>query len=92
MEPTPDREEKMATAAPEITWTPAYQLDEDEEAFVIRVPKSMVTRDRIQRFLDSVEFEHLTSKSQMTEEEAEELAREVKHAVYLANRHRIEGR
>lgn len=91
MEPTQDREEEMATAAPEITWTPAYQVDEDEESFVLRIPKSMVTREQVQRFLDRLEFEQLRSKSQLTPEDAEELAREVKHAVYLANRHRIEG-
>lgn len=90
MEPTPDREESMPTAAPEITYTPP-QLEEEDENFVLRIPKAMVTRDQIQRFLDRLEFEHLTSKSQMTPQEAEELAREVKRAVYQANRHLFEG-
>lgn len=81
MEPTPDRENKMPTAAPEIVATPAYQFDEDGDDFVLRIPKSMAARDQVQRFLDRLEFEQLRTKSQLTPEDAEELAREVKHAV-----------
>jgi hypothetical protein len=91
MDHTPDREEEMATAAPEVTWTPAYQLDEDGEDYVVRIPTSMITRDRLERLLQWIEFEHLKRGSQLTEEDVAELAREVKHAVYLANRHRVEG-
>jgi hypothetical protein len=42
---------------------------------------SVVTRDRLERFLDWIQFEHLGSRGQLTQEDAADLAREVRHAV-----------
>lgn len=85
----PDREESMPTAALEETIAhPAYQIEEDGKDLVIRIPASAVTRERLERFLDWIQFESLKSRSHLTEADVAELAGEVKHAVYLANRHR----
>jgi hypothetical protein len=89
----PDREDIMPIAAPEeVAWQPAYRIEEDGDDLVIRIPRSLANRDRVQRFLDSMEFEELVSHSQLTPEAAAELAAEVKRAVWEANRHRVEGR
>lgn len=89
MESTPDREEKVPTAAPEETVSqPAYRIEEDGNDLVVRVPKSLASRERVSRFLDLLEFEQLRSRSELTEEDAAELAAEVKHAVWEANRFR----
>jgi hypothetical protein len=88
----PDPEESMPTAAlEEMIAQPAYQVEEDGKDLVVRIPASAVTRERLERFLDWIQFESLKSRSQLTEADAAELAREVKHAVYLANRHRAHG-
>lgn len=85
----PDREEIMSIAAPEqAAWQSAYQIEEDGDDLVIRIPKSLASRDRVQRFLDRIEFEQLRSQSQLTPEDAAELTTEVKRAVAEANRHR----
>ena len=81
MEPTPDREENMPTAAPEqIGSAPAYEISEDGGDLVIRIPTSVVTRDRLERLLDRIQFEHLGGRSQPAESVAE-LAGKVRHAV-----------
>ena len=49
----------------------------------------MTDRDRVQRFLDCIEFEHLTRQSQLTAEDAAALAAEVKRAVWEKVRHRF---
>lgn len=85
----PDREEIMSIVAPEqAAWQSAYQIEEDGDDLVIRIPKSLASRDRVQRFLDRIEFEQLRSQSQLTPEVAAELTAEVKRAVAEANRHR----
>ncbi|HEU0300554.1 MAG TPA: hypothetical protein VFR37_13885 [Longimicrobium sp.] len=56
---------------------------------VIRVPKSLANRDRVQRFLDWAELEDLVSRSQLTEEVARELADEIDRAVWEKARHRV---
>ncbi|MBW3570107.1 MAG: hypothetical protein KY467_03265 [Gemmatimonadetes bacterium] len=89
MDSTPDGEGKMPAAAPtEPGARPSYQIDEDGNDLIVRVPKSLATRERVSRFLDWLEFEQLRSRSQLTEEDAAELAAEVKHAVWERNRFR----
>ncbi|HEX2081094.1 MAG TPA: hypothetical protein VHG08_25555 [Longimicrobium sp.] len=84
----PDREDIMPTAAPEqVAWQSAYRIEEDGDDLVIRIPKSLANRDRVQQFLDRIEFEYLRSQSQLTAEDAAELTAEVKRAVAEANRH-----
>ncbi len=85
----PDREEIMPIAAPEqLAWQSAYRIEEDGDNLVIRIPKSLANRDRVERLLDWIQFEELRSRSQLTPETAAELAAEVKRAVAEANRHR----
>lgn len=86
----PDREEIMPTAALERA-APAFQIEEDGDDLVVRIPKSLASRDRLERWLAWMELEEIASRSQLTEEAAHELASEVKRAVWEANRHRFEA-
>lgn len=90
--PGPDREDRMPIAAtPDAASQTAYRIDEDEDNLIVHVPKTLATRERVSRFLDWLEFEQLRSQSELTEEDAAELAAEVKRAVWDANRFRAEG-
>jgi hypothetical protein len=82
-------EDVLTATFGKVAWQSAYRIEEDGDDFVIRIPTSMVSRDRLQRFLDSVEFEHLVSKSQLTAEDAAALAAEVKRAVWEKLRHHL---
>ena len=78
----PDREERMlAEALEETIAPPAYQIEEDGKDLVIRIPASVMTRERLERFLEWIHFESLKSRSRLTETDAAELGREVKQAV-----------
>lgn len=91
-QPDPDREERMPVAAiPDAASPTAYRIDEEGDDLIVRVPKTLATRERVSRFLDWLEFEQLRSQSQLTEEDAAEFAAEVKHAVWEANRFRAGG-
>ncbi len=80
----------MSGAAPEQgAWQPAYRIEEDGDDLVIRVPRSLANRDRVQRFLDWAELEDLVSRSQLTEEAARELADEIDRAVWEKVRHHV---
>lgn len=80
----------MSGAAPEQgAWQRAYRIEEEGDDLVIRIPKSLANRDRVERFLDWMEFEELVSHSQLTEEAARELADEIDRAVWEKVRHHV---
>jgi hypothetical protein len=87
MEPTPDREEKMATAAPEATWTTACQLEEEGEDFVLRIPRWMVTREQVQRFLNRLKFQ-FASREEREPGDVEELLRKSERFTPLTTQER----
>ncbi|HEY0016214.1 MAG TPA: hypothetical protein VGC13_07840 [Longimicrobium sp.] len=88
--PGPDREEKMlAEALEELKAQPAYRINEDGDDLIVRVPKTLATRERVSRFLDWLEFDQLRSQSELTEEDAAAFAAEVKRAVWDQNRQRL---
>jgi|GEM_PF-836893 len=88
-QPNPDREENMPVAAtPDAASPTAYRIEEDEDDLIFRIPKTLATRERVSRFLDWLEFEQLRSRSELAQEDAAELAAEVKRAVWEANRFR----
>lgn len=57
METTPDREEKMPAAAPEQA--EVYRIEEDGDDLVIRIPRSVASRERVERLLGTLEFEQV---------------------------------
>lgn len=87
MEPTPDREERMFAQAPE-TLTPAYQVEEDSEDFVLRIPRWMVTREQVQRFLNRLKFQFAGSESDPAPEDVEEFLRQYERFVPLSTQER----
>ena len=71
---------------------PAYNIDwEDEERFVVSVRKRHINRERFSRFLDYLALEQIREKSELTEEEAAEIANEIDRAVWERVRTRYEG-
>lgn len=67
-----------------------FRIEEDDADFIVRFSKADVDRERISRFLDLLEFEEIRSRSELTEEQAAELATDVNRAVWQANAFRAE--
>jgi hypothetical protein len=70
----------MATA-------PAYEIDRDHGRLVVRVNEDLFTEDEVSRFLDYLTLESIRKRSELTEDDAETLAKEVKNAAWERVRH-----
>ena len=70
----------MATA-------PAYEIERDDGGLIVRVNEDFFTRDEVSRFLDYLTLESIRKRSQLTEEDAETLADDVKTAAWERVRH-----
>lgn len=71
---------------------PAYRIDFEEQDMVVRVPRGLVGREVVSRFLDYLDLESIRQRSQLTEEDAAALADEIDHAVWERLRHRLDER
>jgi hypothetical protein len=90
MEPTPDREENMlAEMLDEIKAPAAYSIENMDDEIVIRIPRGVASEQQIRRYLALLMLDAVRQKSQLTEEDAYELAEEVTRAVWERNRHRV---
>lgn len=89
MEPTPDREEEMATAAEELTWAPAYSIEETDDEILVRIPRGVTSVPQIRRYLALMMLDSVRQKSQLSEEDANELAEEAARTIWDQNRHRV---
>jgi hypothetical protein len=70
----------MATA-------PAYEIDRDQGRLVVRVNEDLFTEDEVSRFLDYLTLESIRKRSELTEDDAETLAKEIKTAAWERVRH-----
>jgi len=70
----------MATA-------PAYEIARDDGGLIVRVNEDFFTRDEVSRFLDYLTLESIRKRSELTQEDAEMLADEVKTAAWERVRH-----
>jgi len=70
----------MATA-------PAYEIERDDGGLIVRVNEDFFTKDEVSRFLDYLTLESIRKRSQLTEEDAETLADDVKTAAWERVRH-----
>jgi hypothetical protein len=80
MESTPDGEEKMPAAAPEQT--EVCRVEEDGDDLVIRVPRSVVSRERVQALLDALAPGRVHSRTPANEEDAARITDEIRRAVW----------
>jgi len=65
-----------------MTYTPSYNVAIDKRDVVIRFKRDLVDQTALNKFLDSVELESIRRRSELTEEQAAELAREIDRAVW----------
>jgi hypothetical protein len=77
---TPDHEEKMPAAAPEQT--EACRIEEDGDDLVIRVPRSVVSRERVQALLDALVPGQVHGRTPANEEDAAQVTDEIRRAVW----------
>jgi len=63
-----------------MTAEPAFKLD-DSDGFTVHVPKGL-DRDSVSRFLDFLVLERARLESELTEEDAAEIAKDIDRAVW----------
>jgi hypothetical protein len=71
---------------------PAYRIDFEERDLVVRVSRDTLDPEQVSRFLDYLELESIRRRSDLSEEEAAALAREVDRTVWeRVRRHLPDG-
>jgi hypothetical protein len=70
-----------------VATVPAYQVKQEEGDFVIRVSGDLFTSDEVSRFLEIFTLESIRKRSQLTQEDADMLAKEIKTAAWERVRH-----
>jgi hypothetical protein len=63
-------------------------IERTDNEIIVRIP-SYVGVENVQRFLDLLQWNEATAKSQATQEEIDEIAREAKKGWWEANRDRF---
>ena len=63
-------------------YTPSYQIKVEKREVVLRFPRDIIDETALGRFLDFLEFESIRKRSQLTEDEAAELANEIDAEVW----------
>ncbi len=90
MEPTPDREESMlAEAMEEIDVQAPYRIESTDHEFVVRIRRSVASEEQVRRHLALMVIESISQRSQLTEEDALALGKEVNRAASEMMRHRL---
>jgi hypothetical protein len=68
-----------------------YEIETDQESIVIRLPRRFAHDEGLVRFLDYLEMQDIRQRSELSEEDAAELAREVKRDAWKRVSHLFEG-
>jgi hypothetical protein len=63
-------------------YTPSYQVNVKKRDVIVRFRRDMIDETILGAFLDYLELESIRKRSQMTEEQAAELAKEIDLAVW----------
>jgi len=66
---------------------PAYEVKREEGGFVVRVNGDLFTEDEVSRFLEYLTLESIRRRSELTQEDADLLAREIKTGAWDRVRH-----
>lgn len=61
-----------------------------EDGLTISIPAGSLSEEQIQRLIDLVKAEAIVAKSQLTQEDADEIAREINRSWWEKNKSRIE--
>ena len=62
------------------------QIKTEGKNLVVRIPKNLISKDYVERFVERIELEMLVEKSRMTEKEAWKLSEEIKEDWWKENR------
>jgi hypothetical protein len=65
-----------------MEYIPSYQINIEKREIVVRFQRHMIDEETLGRFLDYLEFESIRKRSQLTEKQAAELAKEIDVAVW----------
>lgn len=65
-----------------MSYSPSYTVAVERQEVVVRFDRAMIDRSALGRFLDYLELESIRNRSQLTEEQAAVLAKEIDHAVW----------
>jgi hypothetical protein len=57
---------------------PGYQISTDQNDIIIRLSKKNIPRETLMKLLDFLEMDAIRSRSQLTEEDAAALSKEIK--------------
>jgi len=63
-------------------YTPSYQINVENKDVIVRFRRDMIDETTLGLFLDYLEMESIRKRSQLTEEQAAELAKEIDTAVW----------
>ena len=70
---------------------PAYRIEVEEQDLVVRVRRDVVDQAQVSRFLDYLELESLRARSELSDADAQAIAREIDEAVWERTRHHVPG-
>ena len=63
-------------------YKPSYQVNVENEDVIVRFRRDMIDETTLGLFLDYLELESIRKRSQLTDEQAAELAKEIDAAVW----------
>jgi hypothetical protein len=90
MKRTPDHEDRMlAEALDEIEAQAAYRIESTDDEIVVRIPRGIVSEEQLERYLALMVLDALRQKSQLTEDDALQLGKDVNRVVWERARHRL---
>jgi hypothetical protein len=61
---------------------PAYRIQVEDRDLVVRLRRGVLNQAEVSKFLDYLELESLRRRSELTEEDAQNLAREIDSAAW----------
>jgi hypothetical protein len=65
------------------------QITLDNQDIVVRIPKDSMTKAALANFLDYVELMELNQNSQLKQEQADDLTREINNSVWQSLRSKV---
>ena len=65
------------------------QIKTEGKDLVVRIPKNLISKDYVERFIERIELEMLVEKNRMTEKETWKLSEEIKEDWWKENRDKM---
>jgi hypothetical protein len=66
-----------------------YEIETDEDSVTIRLPRELADSGALTRFPDYLDMQNIRQKSQLSEDDAEALADQIKHDAWNQVRHSL---